>query len=61
MKRKPSGFYNDKQNVLNAANVCESLAEFHNLFRGAYNSALKNKWLTEINKSFKMIDLALAV
>ncbi len=54
--RKPVGYWEIKENVINAAKKVFSITEFIKTFAQAYNIALKNGWLEECKKYFKKND-----
>ena len=47
--KKPNGFWQLKENVLNEAQKYNSKSEFKKMANGAYHSALKNNWIEECN------------
>lgn len=46
--RKPQGYWNDFNNVLNEAHNHKTRTEFNRKSLGAYNSAMKHGWLNQI-------------
>lgn len=50
--RKPMNFWRSKEEVIKASNECTSKMEFKRKYGGAFNSAIKNGWMDEIEKHF---------
>ncbi len=47
------GYWNIKENVMEAALKCKTRSEFKKLFLGAYKSALRNGWMDKLFPSSK--------
>lgn len=47
-ERKPMGYWNNKENVLNEALKYSIISEFTKKSNGAYESALRNSWINEV-------------
>lgn len=46
--RKPKGYWKNKENVFEESKKYSNRTEFKNKSGNAYNSALKNQWITEM-------------
>lgn len=48
MKVKPNGYWNIKENVINASKECINVSEFEVKYSAGYQSALRNGWTKEM-------------
>ena len=46
---KPRGYWDIKENCLNAAKECKTKSNFSKIYSGAYESVLRNDWLDEFS------------